>query len=154
MKALEKWIVAISLISSIVAVGIFFYTGHLYRRPLLSDEKEMAKFTQEAEKFLNVKMVKLDKIVTNLRSRRITRPRYLNLEIHVVPFHEKQLSRLQELGPMVYDSILSTAGDSTPEELNSLAGKILFEDSVRRRINSQLEIPLVKKLFFSVFVIQ
>ena len=153
MTTLEKIIISISATTSVMVVGIFTYLNYIYEKPLISDQKELAEMAKNAERALNPKTLKLDKIATNLHSSR-GRLRYISIEAYVQPFQEHQLAKLQEAEALIYDSILGTAGRSVPDELNTLAGKILFENQIKRKINSRLPIPLVKKIFFAAFVIQ
>ncbi|MBY0416372.1 MAG: flagellar basal body-associated FliL family protein, partial [Bdellovibrionales bacterium] len=39
-------------------------------------------------------------------------------------------------------------------ELNSLSGKILLEDRLKREINKALKKPVVKNIFFASFIVQ
>ena len=148
-----KFLLAIPLAISLAAMGIFIYTDYIYQRPTFSDSKEFSLFGQQAQKLLYFKTLKLDKMTTNLYSTR-TRLRYISLEAYLRPFEERQLSKLQRAKPLIYDIILETAGQSEPQKLNTLAGKILFENEIRERINANLTMPLIKRIFFSTFIVQ
>lgn len=144
---------ALSLCTSLLVASFFFYLGLFDHGPLISDSQEMEQLSRDSENLLQLKTLKLDKITTNLFYER-NRLRYINLEVHVRPFRTRQIPQLKQIEPLIYDAILGTAGKSRPKELNSLAGKILFESEVKQKINDQLSKPLIKEIFFSSFVIQ
>ncbi|MCY4645027.1 MAG: flagellar basal body-associated FliL family protein [Bacteriovoracales bacterium] len=152
-KILETLVALISLKAALLAVGFFLYTDYLYQRPSLSDEDEKKILGEEMGSVLNFKTLKLDRLTTNLYSPG-GRPRYLNVEAHLHPFEEEHLKRLEEMVPVVYDAILDLAGKKGPRELDSLGGKILFENEIRNKINEGIGENMVKRIFFSSFVIQ
>jgi flagellar FliL protein len=39
-------------------------------------------------------------------------------------------------------------------ELNSITGKILLESRIKKRLNSILGAPIIKRIYFSKFIIQ
>ena len=143
-----------SLCTTLGAFGFFIYTLFVFERPLFSDQEEMQRMTEETKKLSNFASIKLEKITTNLHTQPSKRLRYLNLEAHLQPFDRGQIGGLHQIEPMVYDAIIQVASQSDPEKLNSLAGKILFEKFIKDKINSQLPSPLIKKIFFSTFIIQ
>lgn len=152
MEFIEKLAMLVSLATSLGVAGFFVYTNYYYNPPL-SNESEWEQLNQEAAKVINFKTLRLDNITTNLHSPK-TRLRYVNLEVHIQPLQDKQIAQLEQKKPLIYDAILTVAGKKGPDQLNSLAGKILFENEIKHKINLQMARPLVKKIFFSVFVIQ
>lgn len=154
MKGLEKLLIVTSLGTTLGALGFFIYTLFIFERPLLSDKKERERMIEEVEKRINFETFQLEKMTTNLFSESRGRLRYINLEMHLQPFREKQLYEIKEKEFIIYDTIIQVASESDPEKLNSLAGKILFEKFIKDKINSQLETPLIKKIFFTTFIIQ
>lgn len=135
------------------ASGVFVYTEYLHVKPVPTNAEELERMKAEIQNQVAFKTFKLKKITTNLYSRK-TRLRYLNLEPYIQPFEEKQIKALEENESLIYDAIITSAGYLQPEELNTLAGKILFENRIKNAINELYETPHVKKVFFSVFVVQ
>jgi flagellar FliL protein len=53
------------------------------------------------------------------------------------------------------DIAIEVASHLDPEELDSITGKILFENKVKKRVNALIsERPTIKQIYFSVFVVQ
>lgn len=153
MLLLQKALLAISLVVTLLTAGFFVYTEFVFKKPLPDNAKEMVDFSEDVDKLIAFKTIKLKPIVTNLYSKK-TRLRYLNLEIHVQPFNQKQIDEIEMHEKMLYDTIITVAGRMAPEDLNSLAGKLLFETRIKKEFNERFDEPLINKLFFSVFVIQ
>ena len=153
MESIQKIIIILSLTVCLSVSFFFIYTNVFYRRPLLSDKAEWEKQSKEMAALVNFRALKLDRITTNLYSKK-TRLRYINLEAHLEPFQQKYIAELEKKKNLIYDVILEVAGKNEPEELSSLVGKILFENEIRHKINSKMSKPLVQRIFFSAFVIQ
>ena len=153
MELIQKFIILSSLMVCLGVASLFIYTDVIYRRPLLSDKGEWEKESKEMAQSVDFKAFKLGKITTNLYSTK-TRLRYINMEAHIQPFEEKQMAELEQRKTLIYDTILQVTGENKPEELSSLVGKILFENEIKRKINSKVPRPLVQRIFFSAFVIQ
>lgn len=153
MAVLEKVFLIISVLATLAAGGVFVYTDFIYKKPIPDNEKELQALKDEVSKGAAFKTFKLKKFTTNLYSRK-TRLRYLNLEAYIEPFAEEQINQLEEKESIIYDTVILTAGRLKPEDLNSLSGKILFENKVKNNINDLYEEPVVRKVYFSVFVVQ
>lgn len=153
MAMLEKIFLILSILATMAASGVFVYTEYLHVKPVPTNAEELERMKAEIQNQVAFKTFKLKKITTNLYSRK-TRLRYLNLEPYIQPFEEKQIKALEENESLIYDAIITSAGYLQPEELNTLAGKILFENRIKNAINELYETPHVKKVFFSVFVVQ
>ena len=56
--------------------------------------------------------------------------------------------------PVVQDRIIDITSKMGPDELNSLSGKILLEDRLKREINKTMKKPMVKNIYFASFIVQ
>ena len=52
------------------------------------------------------------------------------------------------------DAIIDIASNMAPEELNTVAGKVILEERIRKRLNDFFGKSLVKEIYFSIFVVQ
>jgi flagellar FliL protein len=139
-----------------VCAGVFIYTVFIFSKPKVSDNVEfMALKEEQLTKAKFHETVKLDKLIISLKSRH-TRLRFLDLLVHLVPFTEDHLVTLESrsIQPVIYDIINQRAGEMSPEELNTVEGKILLENRIKNDINRRLGRPVVRELFFTIFVVQ
>lgn len=135
------------------ALGIFVYTEMIYKKPLPSEQKEKANLLKDSKKIIFSEAYKLDKMIINLHSRK-SRLRFLDIQVYIVPFKPSSNELFEKNKALIHDAIIDVAGQLDPEELNSVAGKILFESRVKKRINDIVNNNLVKELYFSRFVVQ
>lgn len=135
------------------ALGIFVYTEILYQKPKILDHVEKQKMMAEGKKQVFPSPFKLKKIIVNLPSRN-KRLRFLDVEVHLVPFKPEYHEMLESTLPPIRDAIIDIAGKMEPEELNSVSGKILLENRIKKRINQILHKKVVKDIYFSRFVVQ
>ncbi len=152
-EMLDKVIGIVSSIFLLATIGVFVYTEHIFQRTLPVDEQEFIRSTQEALKSVSGKTLKLDKVTINLRSRN-SRLRFLDAEIHILPLKNKDFDELKNNMPFIYDAIIDITGKMWPEELNTLAGKILLEQRIKKQINELLKRPTIKRIYFTTFVVQ
>jgi flagellar FliL protein len=83
-----------------------------------------------------------------------TRLRFLDVEVHLLPFQEEGLKVLEQHKTKMFDIIIEVAGTLSPDELNSVSGKILLENRLKKKINEYLKNQVVREIFFSTFVVQ
>lgn len=150
---LDKIIAGILFATLAAVLGIFVYTESIYKRPLPEDEWEFVKMQKEINREITGKTFKLDKLNINIKSR-LGNLRYISIEIHFLPFKDKFFAQLENNAPMIYDTVIRIAGVMTPEELNSVAGKILLETRIKKEVNALLGRAIIKKLYFTTFVVQ
>jgi len=80
--------------------------------------------------------------------------RWLEVEMHLVLFEAADLELMKANLPVVQDRIIDITSKMGPDELNSLSGKILLEDRLKREINKAMKQPVVKNIFFASFIVQ
>ena len=102
---------------------------------------------------LNIPKVSLEEISVNLYSRK-TRLRFLNIKLDLELFQNGMQEKLKDLTPVINDQLIDIAGNMKASELNSITGKILLESRIKKRLNSLLGAPIIKRIYFSKFIIQ
>ena len=153
-RILEKIAMALNLLALLGAVGVFVYTTTIYKRPIPDNNEEYKELEETTTKQATVGTVKLEKVIINLPSQ--TRLRFLDIQIHLLPISDKDLNILNhnDTKTMVYDVIIDVASKMAPEELNSVTGKILLEERIKKTVHERLDQPLIKKILFTRYVVQ
>ena len=83
-----------------------------------------------------------------------TRLRFLDVQMYIVPFARGKRELLSRHGPQIYDAINRIGGQMEPAELNSIHGKIVFENRIKEEINRILQEKVVKEIQYSKFIVQ
>lgn len=152
-KLVDNIILILSLLTTAACVGVFAYTEMVYKKPLPNADAELHNLISDNKKKAFPAPFKLDSLIINLNSRK-TRLRFLNVETQLVPFDHNSDDQLEAHRSMINDSIIDVAGRMTAEELNSIAGKILLEERIKKSVNSLIGKQLVKGVLFTKFVVQ
>lgn len=143
----------ISFLATSLAVGIIIYTEVIYQHPLPDNEQEFKELKKDRTSVNTAEGLKLDRLTINIRSPR-TRLRYLDITLNLIPFRIDQIGILEDKKPIINDTIIDIAGQMSPNNLNSVAGKILLEERIKTRINKRLHQKIIKEIYFSHFVVQ
>lgn len=149
----DKGLMGLNLTLVIAAVGVFLYTVMIGERPPIDQEIEARALEANAKKEIQPHFLKLDKMAINIRSQ-TRRLRFLEIEIHLQTFRKEQLETLEKIRPEMHDSIIDIVGRMKPTELNTLAGKILLEERIKKALNAPFKKKTVKKVLFTKFVVQ
>lgn len=152
-KTVDKVLLILMFLASAGALGTFVYTEMIYKRPLPKDDVELAKLKEDTKGISTPESYKLDKLTVNLTSRN-RRLRFLDVQIHLVVFKSSDISKLEEIKPIINDIIIDVAAGMEPDELNSIAGKLIFENRIKKNINEHFKKAVVKELFYTKFVVQ
>jgi len=150
---IDNILIAVTLVVSIATAGLFVYSEMLWKRSLPSDEEEVKQLLFLQKKTEAKVTVELDKIIVNLNNTR-GRLRFLDVVIHLVPLKMRFLKKLEEKRFLINDAVIDVASSMKPNELNSVAGKILLESRIKKAINNRIGISYVKEVLFSRFVVQ
>lgn len=148
-----KLAMALNLLAILFSVGVFVYTEMVYKRPLPKNKLEEQKFREEVNNIVNFSTYKMDKLTINLTSE-TRRLRFLDIQMHLLPFYQEDIDFLKQKTSMIHDSVIDLAGRMSPEQLNSLEGKVIFENRIKEAVNEKFTRPVIKKIFFTVFVVQ
>jgi len=152
-KTIDTALVGLLTLASLSTLGVFIYTEMVYKRPLPENSTELESLKTDTEVAVAPENYKLDKLIINLNSRS-SRLRFLDLEIHFVPYKSKFIESLDSHKAYVTDAVIDIASNMAPEELNTVAGKVLIEERIRNRLNDFFGKPIIKEIFFSRFVVQ
>ncbi len=152
-KLVDNIILILSFLATAACVGVFVYTEVVYQKPLPDGQAELGKLISDNKKMAFPAPFKLDPLIINLNSRK-TRLRFLSVEAQLVPFNHDSDDRFETYRSMINDAIINIAGHMTAEELNSISGKILLEERIKKSVNSIVKAQLVKGVLFTKFVIQ
>lgn len=150
---LDKIIFGINGLIVLAATGLVIYS-HSILKPMPTDEsKEFSGLVENSMLEFQKPQVQFPEMVINLYSRE-ARLRFLNLKMTVETFEESQNSMVENAKPMIQDVLIDIASNMKPDELNSVTGRILLETRVKKKANSRLSKPAVKKIYFSKFIVQ
>jgi flagellar FliL protein len=152
-KAIDNAILFLTLLATAGCLGVFVYTEMLFEKPLPKNDVEMANLMSDSKKKAYPAPFKLDPLIINLKSRK-TRLRFLNLQAYIVPLYENTDDIFESKKAVINDSIIQITGRMEAHELNSISGKILLEDRIKKSINKITNKQLVKELLFTKFVVQ
>lgn len=150
---MAKILILLNAVIVLGSAGLVYYSHKMIKRKPIDETAALNKMINDVANASKVTPVKLKKLTINLYSRK-TRLRFLDIELNILPFAEKDKELIKEMEPYIADSVIIIAGDMTPEDLNSVSGKILLENKIRYQTNQMLKRSVVKEIFFSRFVIQ
>ncbi|EQC44636.1 flagellar basal body-associated protein FliL [Bacteriovorax sp. BSW11_IV] len=152
-RTIDTVIMALTLLLTMATAGLFIYTEKVYKHPVPSDAAEKERLMQDSAQYNALTTTKIEKLIINLDSP-TKRLRFLEVEVNFVTFKESGAKDITENNAIVNDTIIRLANEMPPEELNSISGKILFENRIKRALNDFYGRPVIKEIFFSSFVVQ
>ena len=79
--------------------------------------------------------------------------RVLRMEVQV-EVESDDLPMIEEQTPVLRDAVLTLASDYTYADLEGIDGKMRFRDELMSRLNGSLEVPGVRRIYFTKFVVQ
>ncbi|MFN8369317.1 MAG: flagellar basal body-associated FliL family protein [Bacteriovoracaceae bacterium] len=150
---LDKVLIIINLLGFISTLGIFSYTEFIYKRPMPKEEEEKAKLHAQLKKQVSIPYFKLESMVLNLLPDN-DRLRFLEVEMNIEPTEESYIKLLESHKIYILDIIVNNAGKLKAEEINSISGKILFENRIKTKINEELQAQVIKKIYFLKFIVE
>jgi len=154
IKILDQLLLTFMTLATAATLGVFVYTEVVYKKPLLEDGVEKENMLSETKKMVFPAPYKLKKMTINLKSRGRSRLRFIDVEMHLVPFKDGETDTIDASKPQIRDSIIDIIGHMNPNELNSVSGKLILESRIKKRINSILRKKIIKEILFSHFVVQ
>ncbi|NOT78524.1 MAG: hypothetical protein HOP07_05925 [Bacteriovoracaceae bacterium] len=156
-KILDFILLGVMILATLAVTGLFYYTEKMYKRPPIDENAEKAALFSTVDAKAIPTFFKVEKMIVSLIPKNEapnSRMRWLEIEIHLVLFESKDLETMKTYLPLVQDRIIDITSKMGPDELNSLSGKILLEDRLKREINHSLNRPVVKNIFFASFIVQ
>jgi flagellar protein FliL len=148
-----KIIMLANLVFILLAAGVVFYSHTMIKPPRTDQALEREKLQKDAIQGAQLQPVPIKRFVVNLHSRP-TRLRYLDLEMNVLTFSENQKEIIRQNEHIFKDSVVEIASHLSPEDLDTVTGKILLENKIKTRVNQKFGQPVVRQIYFSGFVVQ
>ncbi|MBT3586690.1 MAG: flagellar basal body-associated FliL family protein [Halobacteriovoraceae bacterium] len=149
----DKIIAGLSALATAGCLGVFIYALFFSVRPLPNEDFEKADLLENGRKMVYSEAFKMDKMTINLKSQS-RRLRFLDVIIYLVPFTSEKLDALEESKSQINDSVIDITSRMSPNDLNTIAGKILLEERIKKGVNRILHGPFIKEVYFSKFVVQ
>jgi flagellar FliL protein len=151
--SLDKILLAANGAVVAAAVALVVYS-HTVIAPLPTDEGAyMEDLVKSSINLSELTPITFPKMTINLYSRQ-TRLRFLDLKMNLEVFEEADKQVIGDHKAYILDSLIAIAGNMKPEELNSVTGRILLETRIKNKVNDKLGRKVVKKIYFSKFIIQ
>lgn len=151
---LQKILIILNLVVVLAGAGLVFYSHKMIKPEPTNQDVETQKLKDEAIAQTQVQAVPMKKFVVNLHSRN-TRLRYLDIEMNILTFTDEQKEIVKANEHIFKDVVVEIASHLDPDELDSVTGKILLENKIKKRVNEKLgEPPVIKQIYFSGFVVQ
>lgn len=150
----QKILIILNLVIVLAGAGLVYYS-HNMLKPAPTDQKaETEAMKNEAVANTQIQPVPIKKFVVNLHSKS-SRLRYLDLEMNILTFREDQKEIIKANEHIFKDTVIEIASQLEPDDLDSVTGKILLENKIKKQVNAKLgEPPVVKQIYFSGFVVQ
>lgn len=149
---IDKILMGLNVVGVLGALGVFIYTGFFLEAPIPNNAQQFKELKNDTREITQIEPFKLEKITVNLYSRQ-TRLRFLDIQPYVLPFKPQHVDILKDNTAIFYDVIIRVAGEMSPDEINTVAGKILFESRIKKRFNDRMGKPIIKKIFFATMVV-
>lgn len=153
MGSLQKILLIANLVVVLGGAGLVFYSHNIIKPDPTNQAAETENLKTQAIENSQIGPVPIKKFVVNLHSVG-TRLRYLDLEMNILPFHEDQKELIKSNEHIFKDVVIEIASHLEPDDLDSVTGKILLENKIKKQVNTKLGQPVVKQIFFSGFVVQ
>ena len=156
-KMLDMILLGLMTLTTLAVIGLFYYTEKIYKRPPIDENKEKEAFLKNNDPKAMPVFYKLEKLTVSLVPKDQIgnqRMRYVDLEVHLVLFKAEDAGVIKTYQAVVQDKIITVTSKMGADELNSLTGKILLEDRLKKEINKALNNPVVKSIFFSRYIVQ
>ena len=156
-KMLDMILLGVMILATLAVTGLFYWTEKIYKKPPIDENKEKLSLFKETDPKTLPVFYKLDKITISLVPKsetRVSRMRWLEIEVQLALFSEDDAGFVKSYQPVVIDRIIEISSKMGPDELSTLSGKMLLEDRLKREINKALGKTVVKSIFFPRYVIQ
>lgn len=154
---LQKILIILNIAVVLIGAGVVFYSHNMIKPEPTNQAAESEKLKADAVAQTQLQPVPIKKFVVNLHSRE-SRLRYLDIEMNVLTFREDQKEIVKAHEHIFKDTVIEIASKLAPEDLDTVTGKILLENKIKKQVNDKLTKlagqPVVKQIYFSGFVVQ
>lgn len=149
----QKVLILLNLVIALAGAGLVFYSHNMIKPEPTDQVAEAEAMKTQAIATTQIQPVPIKKFVVNLHSRS-SRLRYLDLEMNILTFHEDQKELVKTNEHLFKDAVIEIAAHLEPNDLDTVTGKILLENRIKKQVNAKFGQPVVKQIFFSGFVVQ
>jgi flagellar protein FliL len=152
---LTKVLMILNFVIVLAGLGVVYYSHNMLKPEPTDQAAETQAMKDQALSESSLKPVPLKKIVVNLHSS-ASRLRYLDVEINILTFQEDQKQIIKDNEHIFKDALVEIGSQLNPEDLDTVTGKILLENRIKKKVNEKLNPhqPTIKQIFFSGFVVQ
>ncbi len=149
----QKILIIANFVVVVLGLGLVYYSHNMIKPEPTNQTAEADELKAKALESSQLQPVPIKKFVVNLHSRS-TRLRYLDLEMNILTFHQDQKELVKENEHVFKDVVIEIASQLEPDDLDSVTGKILLENRIKKQVNAKFGQPVAKQIFFSGFVVQ
>ena len=156
-KLIDMILLGVMMLATLAVVGLFYYTEKMYKKPPIDESAEKKELQTSLDHKSIPTFFKVDKMTISLVPKNEaanSRMKWLEVEIHMTLFSSEDSAMLKAYLPIVQDRIIDISSKMGSDELNSLSGKIILEDRLKKEINKALKKPVIKNIFFASFIVQ
>ena len=158
MKGIHKFDLITTSSLSLVTFGVlgfFYYTIFLHENAVFNDDKLKKDFQDQITKSNEeyIPPVNIPRLLINLPSKN-SRLRFLELELSIETIDKVSQKLVEKYDSIIKDSAINIVGKMTPEELNSLSGKLLLEKRLKKKIREMTKKRFISRIFYRRFVVQ
>ena len=150
----QKILIIVNLVIALAGAGVVFYSHSMIKPDPTDQVAEAEAIKTDAAATTQLRPVPMKKFVVNIHSKS-SRLRYLDLEMNILTFQEDQKEIIKANEHIFKDTVIEIASHLDPEDLESVTGKILLENKIKKQVNTKLgDSPVIKQIYFSGFVVQ
>ena len=135
------------------ACALILYSHLVIKPPPLSENAAFGSMIENSMNEMQKATVSLDEIVVNLYSRE-RRLRFLNTKMDIELYYEADRDNILSYKSKIFDALIDIAGNMRPNELNSVTGRLLLEERIKKHVNTLSSRPLIKRIYFPKYIIQ
>jgi flagellar FliL protein len=153
MGSVQKILLIANLVVVLAGAAVVYYSHNILKPKATDQTAEAENLKNSAMEQAQIQAYPMKKFVVNLYARG-TRLRYLDVEMNILPFHNDQKELIKANEYIIKDILIEIGSQLGPDELETLSGKILLENKLKKQINTKLGQPVVKQIYFSGFIVQ
>jgi flagellar FliL protein len=151
---LQKILILTNLVVVLAGAGLVYYSHNMIKPPPIDQAAEAEALKTNAVASSQIQPQPIKKFVVNLYSKS-SRLRYLDIEMNVLTFTEEQKTIVKANEHLFKDTVIELGSHLNPEDLESVTGKMLLENRIKKQVNSKLgDQPVIKQIYFSGFIVQ
>jgi flagellar FliL protein len=152
-RSLDKILLAINALIVLGAVGTIWYSHNMINPPATDSQGQFTDMVNGSLSDFNRQPIVFKEMVVNLYSRQ-RRLRFLNLTMNIEVYDADQEEIVKTYKPFINDRLIDITGNMKPQDINSVTGRILLESRIKNQFNRALGRKIIKKIYFSKFIVQ